>query len=114
LQLFVDGSLRARAGLAAEQHEIGQLRGSERAVLERSEPRFGNPDDLVFQEGRKLDALVRLHRSHQRELHTAADQSLQDLVAGGDLDLDGDAGVFTPKAAERVRQQVDTGSRRGP
>src|SRR2546423_10930562 len=40
---------------------------------------------------------------------TRPQQALQDLRARRDLDLDGDAGMVAPEAAERVRQQVDAG-----
>ena len=42
-----------------------------------------------------------------------AEQPLEDLVAGRDLDLDGDAGIAAAEAAERVREQVDAGRGRG-
>src|SRR5206468_4321912 len=100
-QLRVDDLLRARAGLAGEQHELGQARRRQGASLEGDETGLRDADDLVLQEWVELNALVRTRGADERELDAAGEQPFQDLVAGGDLDVDADAGVAAAEAPER-------------
>jgi len=109
LQLVIDDALRARPGLAGEEHELGQPRGRELAVFQRREPRLGDADDFVLEEGVELDALVGAGGADERELDAAVQESLEDLLTRCDLDVDGDAGVGAAEAAECVREQVDAG-----
>ena len=103
---------RARARLAHEQHELGQLAWVERAGLSWGgrawRPRRSRPRGTV-----RARSVRQRGRADERQLDAAAEQAAEDLVARGDLDLDGDAGVVAAEAAERVGQQVDAGRGRG-
>jgi hypothetical protein len=83
------------------------------SAAECEQARLGDTDDLVADERLELDALVGLGLADERELHTAFQEPIEDLAAGGDLDLDDDVGVVTAEATERVGQQVDARSRGG-
>src|SRR2546425_9114584 len=50
-ELLVDQALGARAGLTAEEHEIGELVRRELAVLQWRESRLRDADDFVLEEG---------------------------------------------------------------
>src|SRR5207253_4190241 len=70
-------------------------------------------DELVLEEWLELDPLVGTRGADERELEAAGELPLHNFVAGGDFDLDGDAGVAAAEAAECVGEQVDAGCGRG-
>jgi hypothetical protein len=103
-QFVVDRALRARAGLAGEEHELGQPRRRELAVLQRRELRLGDADHFVLEERVELDAIACAGGADECELDAAVQESLEDLLARRDLDFDGDTGVRAAEAAECVRE----------
>src|SRR5919202_2790218 len=108
-QLFVDDLLRAGAGFGREEHELAEPCRWDGPMLEGYEAGLCDADDLVLEERVELDPLVGMGGADERELDAAGEQALEDFVAGGDLDLDGDAGVAAAEAAERVGEHVDAG-----
>src|SRR5207244_11648182 len=104
---------RSGASRAREKHELCEGDRHEPPVPERREPGLRDADDLVLEERVELDALACVRGADERELDAAAPQALEDLGARRDLDLDRDAGMVATEAAERVREQVDAGRRRG-
>src|SRR5207244_3527553 len=112
-ELLVDHRLGARAGLACEQHELRQPAGWQLAVLELREAGLRHADNLVLEEGLELDPVVGRGCADERELDAAAEQPVEDLAAGGDLDLDRHGRIAAAEAAERVGQDVDAGGGRG-
>src|SRR5207253_329325 len=113
-QFLIDRTLRARAGLACEEHELGQALRFDRTLRPGHETGFGDADDLVLEERIEGDPIVRMRGADECELNAAGDQPLQDLLAGRHFYLDGDARVAAAEAAERVGEQVDAGRGRGP
>ena len=74
---------------------------------------LGDADYLVLEERFEQDPLVDLRGADERELDAAAEEPLEDFVAGGDLDLDRHARVASAEAAEGVGEQVHTRGGRG-
>ena len=103
----------ARACFAYEQDLIGKRLSLDAPALDRQQARLRDPDDLVSQEGCELHPVIDLRFADERKLHAAGEQALDHLVRRGDLDFDVDVRMIAAKAAEGVREQINTWGCRG-